>query len=183
MNNPFRFCNKKGINPQGMAILYAMIIGSLLVSIGLAILNISLKEFVLSSDARESAIAFYSADSGVECAYYWDTKGVTVNFEKVSAFDEKNTNQDINCNGQTFDITQPLTGSLGREEIYGMSGVDIGVSNNFSLNLTPGPGCVNVTVKKINYTPNRTTTILESRGYNKACDASGRVERGIRLIY
>ncbi len=60
--------NTKG----GFTLFYAALVSSLLLAIGLAILNITLKEFVLSSGARDSETAFYSADSALECALFWD---------------------------------------------------------------------------------------------------------------
>ncbi|MCR4274955.1 MAG: hypothetical protein NUW02_02820 [Candidatus Campbellbacteria bacterium] len=57
---------------RGFTLFYAMLISSLLLSIGLAIFNITYKEFILTSGVRESEGAFYAADSALECALYWD---------------------------------------------------------------------------------------------------------------
>ncbi len=59
---------------RGFTLFYAVLISSLLLAIGLAIFNITFKEVILSSGARESANAFYAADTGLECALYWDLK-------------------------------------------------------------------------------------------------------------
>lgn len=56
----------------GFTLFYSVLVSSLLLAIGLAILNITLKEFTLSSGARDSETAFYAADSALECALYWD---------------------------------------------------------------------------------------------------------------
>lgn len=56
----------------GFTLFYAMLISSLLLAIGLAIFNITYKEFILTSGIRESESAFYAADSALECALYWD---------------------------------------------------------------------------------------------------------------
>lgn len=58
----------------GFILFYALLIASLLLAVALAIVNITFKELVLSSGARESANAFYAADTGLECALYWDLK-------------------------------------------------------------------------------------------------------------
>lgn len=58
---------------RGFTLFYAVLVSSLLLAIGLAILNITFKEFVLSSGARDSETAFYAADTALECALYWDT--------------------------------------------------------------------------------------------------------------
>lgn len=56
----------------GFTLFYAMLISSLLLSVGLAIFNITYKEFILTAGVRESEGAFYAADSALECALYWD---------------------------------------------------------------------------------------------------------------
>ncbi len=58
----------------GFTLFYAVLVSSLLLALGLAIFNITYKELILSSGARESATAFYAADAGLECALFWDRK-------------------------------------------------------------------------------------------------------------
>jgi hypothetical protein len=57
---------------QGFTLLYSVLISSLLLSLGLAVFNIIIKELVISSTIRDSQIAFSAADAGAECALYWD---------------------------------------------------------------------------------------------------------------
>jgi hypothetical protein len=67
----------KGINikkNKGFALLFSVLIASLLLTIGLSILSIALKELDISSATERSIHAFYAADSGVECVKYWDLK-------------------------------------------------------------------------------------------------------------
>lgn len=59
---------------KGFTLFYAVLTASLLLAIGIAIFNITFKELILSSGARESANAFYAADTGLECALYWDLR-------------------------------------------------------------------------------------------------------------
>lgn len=62
---------------KGFTLLFAALAGSLLFSVGIAIANIAIRELALSSAGRESQFAFYAADSGAECALYWDIqKGI-----------------------------------------------------------------------------------------------------------
>ena len=56
----------------GFTLLFAVLISSLLLTIGIAIFNITFKEVILASQARESQFSFYAADSGLECALLWD---------------------------------------------------------------------------------------------------------------
>ena len=57
-------------NNRGYTLLFAVLVSSIVLSVGISILTISKKEFLLSSSARESISAFYAADSGLECALY-----------------------------------------------------------------------------------------------------------------
>ncbi len=62
------------LQERGFTLFYAVLVASLLLALGLAIFNITYKELILSSGARESAVAFYAADAGLECALFWDRK-------------------------------------------------------------------------------------------------------------
>ncbi|MES3030883.1 MAG: pilus assembly PilX N-terminal domain-containing protein [Patescibacteria group bacterium] len=57
---------------KGYTLLFAVLVSSIVLAIGISILNVSKKEFLLASSARESTSAFYAADSGLECAMYWN---------------------------------------------------------------------------------------------------------------
>lgn len=59
----------------GFSILFASLIGSLVLAIGLAILSITLKQITLASSGRESQRAFYAADTGTEFAMFLDRGG------------------------------------------------------------------------------------------------------------
>jgi hypothetical protein len=57
---------------KGVVLLIAVIISSLVLVLGIGILNILTKEIVLSSLGKNSRTAFFAADAGIECAMYWD---------------------------------------------------------------------------------------------------------------
>jgi len=59
---------------RGFVLPFAVLLSGILLSIGLAIFSITLKELVLSAAGRESQFAFFAADAGAECALYWDLK-------------------------------------------------------------------------------------------------------------
>lgn len=59
---------------QGFIVLYAALVGGIVLTIGLIVYSISFRELILSSQARESHTAFVAADAGMECALYWDLK-------------------------------------------------------------------------------------------------------------
>ncbi|HEX9608737.1 MAG TPA: hypothetical protein VGA06_00820 [Candidatus Paceibacterota bacterium] len=152
---------KNTVTRRGFTLLYAVLVSSLLLSLGLAIFNVTLKGLDLSSTARESQFAFYAADLGVECALYWDLK------QKAFA---TSTSSSITCAGQTFN---------------GMGGSGYNATSTFTINLNrppnPLPYCAVVSVVK---QPSPDRTLVEARGYN-TCDTGNprRVERAIRARY
>ncbi len=64
---------------SGFTLFVAMIVSSLLLAVGFSIGNIILKQLLLSGSGKDSQIAFYAADSGIECAEFWDTKDASGN--------------------------------------------------------------------------------------------------------
>lgn len=156
--------NRRG----GFALLIALLVITILLTVGMGIADTVRKETRISMTGRESQIAFYAADAGIECAYFWDM--VHPDLEE-SAFASIASPQVINCNGG---------------DIY--PGTD-GGKIWFDLNLgdkDPGDPCVRVYVQK---TGNITT--FEARGYNVGynlgysvdCGSTSlsKVERGIKL--
>lgn len=145
--------NKK-FYKKGITLLIAVLTAGVLLSISLAIFNIAIKELVISSTGRESQVAFYAADSGVECALYWDGQG---------EFGETGQAK-IDCAGDD-DIRS--------------TGAPIHV---FTFDIPDSPACVEVTVDKSGTTG--FSTIIESRGHNSCdANNPRRTERGIRLRY
>ena len=148
------------------------ILGSLLLVVGLSIFNITIKEVILSSAARESQFAFYAADTGIECALNWDfnyNNGIT-STSTVFA-----TSTDIHiipspaiCVG--FDL-RSIWDPIEKEAFA--------ATTTFELDI--GKGCVNVQVTKFG---NPSKTRIESRGRN-TCDEGDprRVERAIFVAY
>ena len=63
--------NKKQHRESGFALLIALIVVTALISIGLSVLDLSVRQVRLSSNAADSEIAFHAANAGIECAVYW----------------------------------------------------------------------------------------------------------------
>lgn len=80
---------------KGVTLLLAVFISSIAISIGLGIFAIIFGELEISGSAKESLIALYAADSGIECALYWDIK--------QQAFSTSTSNA-INCAGSSFTV-------------------------------------------------------------------------------
>lgn len=58
---------------NGFALLMALVVVSVVVSIGLSVLDLSLKQLRLSTNSKDSETAFHATNAGLECARYWRT--------------------------------------------------------------------------------------------------------------
>lgn len=54
----------------GFALLIALIVVGVVLSVGLTILDVSIKQVRLSTNTKDSEIAFHAANAGMECARY-----------------------------------------------------------------------------------------------------------------
>ncbi len=112
----FQYTNNK----NGFTLLLAVLITSIILGMSVGISVFIIRELLISSTGRESQKAFFAADSGVECALYWDLK--------QNAFATSST-QVISCAG-----VSPTVG--------GVSGI-----SEFDLAFTNG-ACSHVKVDK-----------------------------------
>lgn len=65
------FLQKKN---KGFTIFFATLVASLALAIGLGIYDVVVRQLSLSTTVSQSQYAIYAADSGAECALYWDAK-------------------------------------------------------------------------------------------------------------
>lgn len=178
---------------RGFSVLFATLIGSLVLAIGLAILSITIKQIKLSAAGRESQHAFYAADTGVECALYLDGNGGNTNCEG-SIFPEE-AGQGI-CEVSTFQYYQCLNKNLNRDDDISTTGETASLSvvetgaDYVTTKISIGDGdssenniCFDVYVTK-KVVGDSLETEIESRGYS-TCNASSanRFERAIRVRY
>lgn len=56
---------------SGFALLVSLIVVAAVLSIGLAILDLSIKQVRLAATTKDSEIAFHAANAGMECARFW----------------------------------------------------------------------------------------------------------------
>lgn len=90
-------------NKQGFALLFAVLVSSLLLTIGLSIFSLTLKELAISTSARQSIYAFFAADSGREKALYQDIKvGTGLSFDSGQATFSGNVSVE---DGPNFQVT------------------------------------------------------------------------------
>lgn len=72
------------IPQRGFTLLIAIILASVALVVGLSLADIAYKQVVLSSTAKNSQVAFYRADSAMECALYYDQQFAA--FNRASAY-------------------------------------------------------------------------------------------------
>lgn len=151
---------------RGFTVFIAIVITATLLLVSTGIISVSVRQAFLTGSGRESQYAFYAADTGIECALYWDVK----NPSGFSAFATSTGPTQINCNN---DAQNPLN-------VRTVGGNLTGGVSTFDLTFLPDPYCVNVIVTK---QPNGATKI-ESRGRN-TCDTTSarRVERAVQVDY
>ena len=147
--------------------LLGSLISSLLLVVALAIFNITIKEVLLSSAARESQFAFYAADTGIECALNWDFNYNGTDSAFATSTDSIPPGDGVDCVGEDIATTWSITNDAN--------------AATTTFELIVGDGCVDVEVAKFGF-PSQTR--IESRGHN-TCDTDNprRVERAIFVSY
>jgi Tfp pilus assembly protein PilX len=88
---------------DGFTLLLALITANIVLIISLGVYGIIIREIELSGLGRESQIAFYAADSGIECVLYWDVKKGLLS---------TTTPTTIECLGQSFSVGGSLITSF-----------------------------------------------------------------------
>ncbi|OHB24236.1 MAG: hypothetical protein A2542_02530 [Parcubacteria group bacterium RIFOXYD2_FULL_52_8] len=166
---------------NGYALLFAILVTSILLSAGLGISNIIFKELQLSAIGKQSTISFYAADTGIECAYYWERHAPTGVLGMTSTF-PKNADEVVALAGGSArcagaDIVSKFLGGTPNNSVLATSDH---ATTTFTLELDSfvGRPCALVTVEK-----GSGVTLIESRGFNVPCSASSdvrRVERALR---
>src|SRR3972149_1496673 len=146
---------------RGMTILFTMLVSAAVLAIAIGVANVALQETVLSASAKEGNVAFFAADTGAECAFYWDIN--------KDVFKTAGT-PSISCGGTTQNVS--VAGSP--------------LQAVFNLDLNQGANCAKIKLSKD--VPNMGETQIESLGYNVPCGSISNqnpriVERAIRATY
>lgn len=61
-------------NAKGFSIFLSLLIMSIAATIAFSVFEIFYLQILMTSNIKDSQTAFYAADSGLECIYYWDIK-------------------------------------------------------------------------------------------------------------
>lgn len=150
-------------NNNGYAILFTIVVVSIISMISMGLANTALKQMILSGVARDSTTAFYEADLGSECALYGDYNSDTIF--------PVNIGSSINwtCAGHTLIVNKVS------DSYYTI--------NPDSASSSSSNKCFRATISKANNGPYVETT-TEIKGYN-ICDTNNlrTVERALLITY
>lgn len=155
---------------RGFTLLIAIILSTVALTVGLSLLDVAYKQALLASSSKESVVAFYSADTALECALYYD--------QKLNA----------------FDYTSPLAagsifcGGLGivnysSTQAGGIRKTEFSSNNNLSSTTIYK---TNESVDCYGAAPTGTSVFncIYTRGYNSASFTNPRrIERGLKASY
>lgn len=131
--NIFKTKNKN-LRNSGMTLFIAVTIMGVLLFVSFAVVNITIKSTLFAASGRDSQIAFYAADAGLECALYHDS------VPSISKFDPNVSGSPINCGGVTISSGTPPNGSgTTTDFLIGGGG---SVSTPLSINYVQGRAAV-----------------------------------------
>lgn len=155
---------------SGFALLMALIVVGVVVSVGLTILDLTIKQLNLSTNSKDSEIALHASNAGLECAQYW-------RFKEATKF-ESGQNLSIECfnvtesSGSVTDLDLSSGGSVYEynfEFDWGTSGVDERCSKIKMLMFASDVDSSGATLNNIS-----SVVLGYPSGTNKTCDSGGR---------
>lgn len=194
--------NTKSVE-SGFALLITIIVVGVVVTIGLTILDLSIKQLRLSTNAKDSEISFHAANAGMECARYWRRASSTEmeSFKDinpdcfgggVSNYSKSDLRNDgvVNGDGGVYLYKYNITWGVAGEErctraitmVASTTILGRGVTTTNIANYIPGfPDEDDPKYCE----PGARCTVISVRGYNKSCSAvtsatmNGIVEREV----
>ncbi len=153
-------------NKKGFVILFAVTLAAILLAVAVGIANIAQNEVRFGTLAKNTDDAFFSADTGAECALFYDKS-------TGSSFPIGGPASPIGCTATT-----PTFSGTANTGTYDFIMTGLGPTSS---------GCAKVNIFK-NNTGSSIVTTLNSKGYNvgdASCNSTNpsRVERSISLTY
>jgi Tfp pilus assembly protein PilX len=146
---------------SGFAMLFTVLVMTLILNIALGISNITFKQTILSSLARDSGVAFYQADAGMECILYYDLNVNTKRFPIGST--TSTVPQELDCGAVSLDLDT------------GASSADYFVYES----ITGSAPCI----AAVSIDKRGAQVILQSRGHNICQTHPRQVERALEVRY
>ncbi len=181
-----RSVHKRGLargrsTAEGFTIFFAVLVSSLALAVGLVIYDVTVRQLALATSSLQSQYAIYAADTGAECALYWDTKGLldtgTYAFATSSASSPKASG--VLCNGVDIAayMADPTNKAYNSDTWTPTTAI-----NTFYVTSTAGPWCAGVQVSKFILNGGVHTTV-QAHGYNTCVPGPSQVERVLQVDY
>jgi hypothetical protein len=152
--------NQKGTSQKGFVALFAVLVSSILLLMALSISGVAYKEQLFSINAKSSQYSFTAADTGMECALYWDVKKDWYNPSTLPP----NPPENIICGG----VNPELLGNISTVSKF-VYELDVYAD----VNGRTIASCAVFSIDK-NYDEDNDSvgesTKIDSRGYNVECD-------------
>lgn len=185
--------------PTGFALLLALLVVSVVITVGLTILDITTKQVRLAASAADSEGAYSAANAGVECAMHWRRTSAT-------ALEAGSSVSGIACFG-TSNATSSVsvTTTNGQSSLYNFV---------YDWGVAPAQRCSQITMLVTRSLPTATSSIsnanmksripsypgsdarlcppggicttISSRGYNRACGSTatpGTIQREVLVEF
>ncbi len=195
--------------PQGgVALLITLLLMGVLLGISMSLLNVTLKQYQLAGIAYASEAAFQAANAGMECALYYDHKEPGLFDVPGTEGDEQNDPPRIECMNGGTETAENSDNMPGYGPHPGYDGNEDGMAQNgeeqyfeFDWGDPSSPNCVRMSIYKFHTTDlastpvtvdgeqmkttgapcpqNSQCTVIQSRGYNVACD---QINTGLRVV-
>src|SRR3989338_2430331 len=156
-----------GKRDKGFTLLLASLVASVVLSLGIAIFGIASKQLMLSSMARDSQFAFYAADSGAECVFYWDIRD-DIHPNTFATSSASASSAVVSCNNT---LPLPAVTVISKNEYYASSEFRFetnGYCTKAQVNKCRGKFDKGVCTRE---DPPVIRTLVHADGYNVQCDA------------
>ncbi|MBV9159303.1 MAG: hypothetical protein JO019_01765 [Candidatus Kaiserbacteria bacterium] len=151
---------------RGFTLLLAALVASIVLMLGSSIFAIAQKQVTLSSIGRDSQFAFYAADTGAECALYYD-----IRFHAFATSTQSAGASTIVCDGSTVTTSVTAAANAATSTFQ----LDLFTANQIAP-IVGVPNCVQVTVAK---NPSSPYTVIHADGYSTSC---GAVDTSVRAL-
>lgn len=148
-------------NKKGFAMLFTVLIVSIILSLALGIADVTYKQTILSGLAKNSQLAFYQADAGVECGMYYDLH--------QGQFPRGSNITDV-----------PSTLTCGNTTVALDSGNSMTDYFIYTTNAPSKNPCYSVLFDK---STDPVKDVISSRGYSTCSTTAQQVERGLKVTY
>ncbi|HUO50129.1 MAG TPA: hypothetical protein VMU25_00975 [Candidatus Paceibacterota bacterium] len=163
---------------RGFTLLLAALVSSIALSLGTSIYTIVSKEILLSSIGRNSQFAFYAADTGAECALFWDERSDIHPNTFATSSASQGTAASVMCDNVSAPVTIASASANAATSTFEVA---------LFQDVAAGGFCTDVTVAKFIDGTGAVRTYVDVNGYNVACNAiagsPNALQRSVQLQY